>query len=83
MKRYKRRQKRGYAERAGYTNEHHNLPRSRGGTSTLENVINLDERRHAAYHLLFKDMTFGEAASLLWRAERIMRRKDATVKIGA
>lgn len=60
--------KREFLERAGRCNRHHIQAKSRGGKATDQNLILLDERRHAAYHLLFKNLNFIEAAALLVRA---------------
>lgn len=60
--------KREFLNRAGYTNHHHLVPKSRGGSYACSNLFRWDERRHAAFHLLFGNMTFPEAARLLMRA---------------
>jgi hypothetical protein len=45
--------KRNFKERAGWQNRHHDKARSLGGTYADKNIIMLDERRHAALHLVF------------------------------
>lgn len=65
--------KREFLQRAGYSNHHHILAKSRGGMSTQSNLFCWDERRHAAYHLLFQNKTFEEAARLLIRAYQMKR----------
>lgn len=80
MKRKKGRGKRTYKERSGWTNRHHIRPTNRGGKSVIENLIRLDEMRHAAFHLLFKNMTFLEAADLLVRADEMKRRLSSVHK---
>ena len=66
---------RGMKKRAGRKNKHHILPRKRGGKTCAKNIIVLDENRHSAYHLLFGNRTFLEAAALLKRTNEYMRRK--------
>lgn len=55
-------------------NNHHIIPKSRGGTKTVENLIKLDENRHEAFHFLFGTRTFVEAAKILLRANRMKGR---------
>jgi len=62
-------------ERAGKTNKHHIRPRHRKGKSKVENLIRLDINRHAAFHLIFGNMTFVEAANLLLRVDAMKRRE--------
>jgi len=62
-------------KRARKLNYHHVRPRHRGGKSFESNLIRLDINRHKAYHLLFKDRTFTEAAHLLLKADRIIKKK--------
>lgn len=64
-----------YGERAGVIIKHHNLARSRHGKNTVDNLIRLDENREKAFHLIFKNRTFQEAAELLRRADRLKRRQ--------
>lgn len=59
--------KRNFQERAGWRNRHHMRNKCRGGSCKPENILMLDERRHAAWHLLFKNMDFSEVAHLLMR----------------
>lgn len=37
--------------------KHHIIPSSRGGKSNLENIANISEGKHRAYHELFSNMT--------------------------
>lgn len=62
---------RKYRKRKGRKNKHHNVPKCRNGANTVENLINLDENRHDAFHLLFGTRTFVEAARILLRANRM------------
>lgn len=68
--------KREFLERAGYTNLHHIRARSKGGKATPRNLFRWDERRHAAYHLIFGTLTFLQAAELLMRADQMKRRQQ-------
>jgi len=45
---------------AGYTETHHILPRSLGGTNDSENLVELTAREHYVCHLLLPKMTEGE-----------------------
>ena len=63
-----------FEERAGWFNQHHIVAKERGGPDTFWNKIQLDARRHAAFHLLFGNMTFAEAAGLLARASQLKDR---------
>jgi hypothetical protein len=65
--------KKMFLERAGYRNHHHDYARSRGGGSESSNIYLLDERRHAALHLLFGNKTFYEIAHLLIRAHNMKK----------
>ncbi len=64
-----------FLERKGRRNRHHIRAKARGGTKSPENMILLDENRHAAYHLLFRNRTFEEAAHVLLRASQMKRRQ--------
>ena len=68
--------KRTYLKRSGRKNRHHIKNKVRGGKRTPDNMILLDEYRHSAYHLLFSDKTFLEAARLLIRADRMIKRRE-------
>jgi hypothetical protein len=60
--------------RSGRRNKHHILPKSRRGIKTEDNLILLDENRHAAFHLLFSNRTLREAAAVLIRAAEMKER---------
>ena len=66
---------RTFLTRAGRKNRHHILAKKRGGTKKPENLILLDENRHAAFHLLFGKRTFREAAMVLLRTDAIKKMK--------
>jgi hypothetical protein len=46
---------------AGYTETHHILPRSLGGTNDSENLVELTAREHYICHLLLPKITTGES----------------------
>lgn len=62
-------------ERSGKFNRHHIQNRSRGGNMTQQNLLIMDTNRHRAWHLLFKDLSFEEAAALLIRCQQMKRRQ--------
>ena len=64
-------------ERSGHFNRHHLLPRSRGGGMQQQNLLIMDTTRHKAFHVLFGNMTFDEAAALLVRCAEMKRRSHA------
>ena len=45
---------------------HHILPRSRDGTDSEHNVINVEHCKHVTYHRLFANMTPEEIIDFLW-----------------
>lgn len=64
------RKKRKFYLRIRRKNRHHILARSRKGRSTPDNLINLDESRHSAFHLLFGNRTFEEAAPSSFKSSK-------------
>lgn len=60
-----------FQKRAGFFNDHHLKPRSRGGQDIGSNLLWLDEYRHSAWHLLFKNLTIDEIIALLLRVKQI------------
>jgi protease II len=72
-KKGKRKSPRTYYNRAGRKNKHHIKAKSKGGSMKPSNLILLDENRHAAYHLIFHNMSFIEAARLLVRTYNIKK----------
>jgi len=60
-----------FLQRKGRHNKHHDFPKNKGGDDKPENIFYLDENRHAAFHLLFGEKTFYEAARILVRAYRM------------
>jgi UPF0716 family protein affecting phage T7 exclusion len=70
----KHRISKGYSQRAGWCNRHHMRNKCRGGDASPSNILIMDERRHAAWHLLFKNMDFKQVIKLL---ERVIRMKEA------
>ena len=62
--------------RARKLTRHHIINRFRGGTSSPENIILLKNERHEIWHILFHNLDFLEAANLLIRADRMLKRKE-------
>ena len=60
-----------FDRKAGYKDEHHLKPRSRGGNNLGSNLIELDAYKHSAWHLLFKNLTIDEIVALLLRLKSI------------
>lgn len=60
-----------FQKRSGFFNDHHLKPRSRGGQDIGSNLFGLDEYRHSAWHLLFKNLTLDEIIALLIRVKQI------------
>jgi len=70
-----KRNRRTFYHRRGRKNRHHILAKSRRGSMRPCNLILLDENRHAAFHLLFGNRTFEEAAAVLIRAAEMKKRE--------
>jgi hypothetical protein len=47
--------------------KHHIIPRSRGGTDDIENIVYIPSRKHEYYHALFENRTPEEIISYLNR----------------
>ena len=62
MKRKKRKRNKGLK---GRPSKHHIQPRSRGGSSQLENIVVIDALRHQDYHTLFENRTPEEIVGYL------------------
>jgi hypothetical protein len=60
-----------FFQRSGKINNHHIIPKSRGGKRVEENLLRIDTGRHAAWHLLFGDLTLKEAAAVLLRVAKM------------
>lgn len=52
----------------GYTEQHHILPRSLGGTDDSENLVHLTAREHFIVHWLLTKMTTGKAKAKMMQA---------------
>jgi len=61
-------------KRAGKFNKHHVRPKHRKNKSKPNNLIRMDINRHQAFHLIFGNRDFVEAANLLLRADKMLRR---------
>lgn len=66
-----------FLKRSRRKNNHHIIPRSRGGSSVESNLLRMDINRHCAWHLLFHNLTFLEAAALLERVYRCKQRRES------
>lgn len=53
------------AHKQSKQSNHHILPKSRGGKSNLENIVQLDIKAHRQYHTLFGNKTPEEIISYL------------------
>ena len=78
---FKKKNKRNKSEskfkcRAGWKDRHHLLARSKGGAKSNENLLWLDRKRHEAFHLLFGNITFEEAAEVLLRCMKIKQEQE-------
>lgn len=60
-------------KKCGEKNKHHVIPKCRGGNHGP--IIMIDIMRHQAYHFLFGNKTFTEAAQLLIRVEQAARNR--------
>jgi len=61
--------------RSGKKNKHHNKASSVGGQSIESNLISMDISRHNAFHLIFKNLSFVEAAELLLRTDKMKKKQ--------
>lgn len=57
----------------GYTEKHHIIPKSMGGSNTVENLVRLTAREHFICHWLLIKMTEGKDRHKMINALRIMR----------
>lgn len=52
---------------------HHIIPKSRGGSSNLENIAGIKQNKHRAYHTLFDNQTpeeiVGDLANNYWNGK--------------
>lgn len=58
---------------SGYTERHHIIPRSLGGTDHRDNLVDLTAREHFICHLLLTRMTQGQARNSMLYAVKNMR----------
>lgn len=73
--------KRTFYKKSGRRNRHHIKAKSRGGGKTKSNLILLDENRHSAFHLLFGNRTFREAAAVLIRTSEMKEGKNGMPRL--
>jgi len=60
--------------------KHHMVPRSRHGTSDVENLLTIWDGRHRAWHALFGNMTLEETIHILCRVARMKKRQNGFIK---
>lgn len=48
-------------------NRHHIVPKARGGSDDISNLLLMNEEKHELWHKLFSRLTFEEVAILLLR----------------
>jgi hypothetical protein len=60
----------------GYTERHHIIPKSMGGSDDLSNLVDLTAREHFICHLLLPKMTEGEHYHKMLRAYVIMSGRE-------
>ena len=64
--------------RARKLTRHHIVNRINKGGDEVENIIKLKNRKHEMWHIIFKNLSFIEAAKLLVKAHN-MKHKDEDV----
>jgi len=62
-------------KRSGRFVNHHLKNRCRGGKSTPSNLLKLDSERERAWHFIFKNLSFVEAAELLLRTDKMKKKQ--------
>jgi len=55
--------------------KHHVVNKINHGTNSPENIIRLKIYKHQIWHRIFHNMSFLEAAELLIRADRMLKRR--------
>ncbi len=61
----------------GYTEKHHIIPRSLGGTDEEDNIVKLTAREHFFAHRLLSKMTEGEAnIKMMWAVHRMLHSRN-------
>jgi len=61
---------------SGYTERHHIIPKSLGGTNDLDNLVHLTAKEHYICHLLLIRMTEGEARTKMRYASYCFARRN-------
>jgi len=62
-------------KRSGRFVNHHIKNRCHGGKSTPSNLLKLDSERERAWHFIFKNLSFVEAAELLLRTDKMKKKQ--------
>ena len=60
--------------RSGKIIKHHIVNRCRGGKSTPDNLLRFDSERERAFHFIFHNLSFVEAAELLLRVDKMKKK---------
>lgn len=61
-------------KRVHWQNNHHLIPRSRGGKSVRNNLLRMDALRHYCWHVLFQNLTIPEIIKILYKVKRMKER---------
>jgi len=62
-------------KRSGKMVRHHIKNRVNNGKSTPSNLLKLDSERERAWHFIFKNLSFVEAAELLLRTDKMKKKQ--------
>lgn len=62
-------------KRSGRFVKHHLKNRVNGGKSTPQNLLKLDSERERAFHFIFHNLSFVEAAELLLRTDKMKKKQ--------
>jgi hypothetical protein len=63
--------------RSGTIIKHHMINRCRGGGSEESNLLRFDSERERAWHFLFGNLSFEEAANLLLRCSSMKTKRNS------
>jgi len=70
LKQKKRKKNRSkYNSRGEKLTRHHVLPKKRKGKGTKDNIYYMTNKKHEAFHTLFRHLTFKEAGLLLLKID--------------
>jgi hypothetical protein len=66
-----------WKKRRKWRNQHHLVPRSRGGNNEVSNLLLIDEETHIEWHRVFGNLTLEEVIALLQRLQRAKAKQAA------